>query len=509
MTCSSRRRREAISFVSLQFLILWLPVTVGAFALACRWRPTAAVGLLVAVSVLFCAQAGPIALAVLTTSILGNFAAVALIGRLAPGSTMRRLVVAGAIIANLAPLVAFKVAQQVLPVALPLGLAFYTLQQITFVIDAQKPGVERLGLLRFAAWGSFFGQLPAGPIGAYGRIAPQFARLGFTAPTGADIARGGALVLAGVVKKTWLADPMARKVDAVLTAVDLGAVTPVEAWTAAWGYTLQLYLDFSAYSDIAIGVGLCFGLLLPINFNSPLKASSPGQYVMRWHMSLMTFVRDYVFEPVFRIARKLPIQPTSRRYGVAWALATLVAYLVVAAWHTAALLPLLQGLGVAALLIVLQFARQNARGAPRPIGVVEQRARQVAGQALILIAVAVIALMLRVGDGQTLGRVLPALVGVKAMFAGLAQGIDLAGAYPNARLPGVRTLAMMGVVTTIVLVCPNTMQIFGIPGATPAPDWLRWRPTLLWGGLTVGLLLLALIGVTRPVQQYGFIYAQF
>ena len=79
MTCSSRRRREAISFVSLQFLILWLPVTVGAFALACRWRPTAAVGLLVAVSVLFCAQAGPIALAVLTTSILGNFAAVALI----------------------------------------------------------------------------------------------------------------------------------------------------------------------------------------------------------------------------------------------------------------------------------------------------------------------------------------------------------------------------------------------------------------------------------------------
>lgn len=463
-------------------------------------------GVLVAASVIFCLLAGPAALAFLMASILGNLAAVAVIRRMTPGSAARKLVVAGAIIANLTPLVAFKVTQQFLPVALPLGLAFYTLQQITFLIDAQKPGVERLGLLRHAAWGSFFGQLPAGPIGAYGRMAPQFARLGFTAPSGADIARGGALVLAGIVKKTWLADPMARKVDAVLTAVDLGSVTPVEAWTAAWGYTLQLYLDFSAYSDIAIGVGLCFGLMLPINFNSPLKASSPGQYVMRWHMSLMTFVRDYVFEPVFRVARKLPIRPTSRRYGIAWALATLVAYLVVAAWHTAAVLPLLQGLGVAVLLIALQFARQNARAAPRPISALEQHARRVAGQALILIAVAVIALMLRVGEGHTLARVLPALIDLKAL---LADGVDLSGLYPNARLPGVRTLAMMGAVTLMVLVCPNTMQIFGITGSKPAAAWVRWRPTLLWGGLTVGLLLLALIGVTRPVQQYGFIYAQF
>ena len=484
-------------------------MTVGAFALACRWRPAAAVGVLIAASVLFCLLAGPASLAFLTASILGNFGAVALIRRLTPGSTRRKFVIAGAIIANLAPLIAFKVTQQILPVVLPLGLAFYTLQQITFLIDAQKPGVQRLGLLRHAAWGSFFGQLPAGPIGAYGRMAPQFARLGFTAPTGADIARGGALVLAGIVKKTWLSDPMARKVDAVLTAVDLGGVTPVEAWTAAWGYTLQLYLDFSAYSDIAIGVGLCFGLLLPINFNSPLKASSPGQYVMRWHMSLMAFVRDYVFEPVFRVARKLPIRPTSRRYGIAWALATLVAYLVVAAWHTAALLPLLQGLGVAILLIVLQFARQNARDAPRPISALEQRARRVAGQLLILIAVAIIALMLRVEDGQTLGRVLPALVDLKALSAGIMDGESSSGLYPNARLPGARTLAMMGAVTLMVLACPNTMQIFGITGASPAPAWMRWRPTLLWGALTTGLLLLALIGVTRPVQQYGFIYAQF
>lgn len=486
------------------------------FSIACRWRPAAAPWVLVTASLLFCLAAGPQSLTFLVLSILGNFAAMAMIRRMTPGSTARRLVVTAAVLANLAPLVGFKLAQQMFPVALPLGLAFYTLQQITFLIDGHKHGSERLGLLRFTAWASFFGQLPAGPIGAYGRMAPQFARLGLKPPAAFDVARGVALILAGVVKKTWLADPMARKVDAVLTAADLGAVSPLEAWTAAWGFMLQLYFDFSAYSDIAIGVGLCFGLMLPINFDSPLKAVTPGQYVMRWHMSLMTFVRDYVFEPVFRLARKLPLTPTSRRYGVAWAIATLVSYLAVAAWHTAAPLPLFQGLCVALLIILLQFARQGARGAPRIIGPTEHLARRVAGHALILLGVAVIALLLRAGSAGQLERLMPALAdvdGMRRLFSDLAGSVTGAGAaaelYPNARLPGLRTLAMMVVTTTIVLVSPNTMQIFGVVGASGAAPWLRWRPTMLWGGLTVALLALALIGVTRPIEQYGFIYARF
>jgi len=488
------------------------------FALACRWRPTAAPWVLVAGSLLFCLAAGPQTLAFILLSILGNFAAMVVIRRMTSGSTGRKLAVTVAVLANLTPLVAFKLAQQVVPVVLPLGLGFYTLQQITFLVDSQKAGAERLGLLRFAAWGSFFGQLPAGPIGAYGRMAPQFARMGLTPPAAADIARGVALVLAGVVKKCWLADPMARKVEAVLIAADLGPVTPLEAWTAAWGFMLQLYFDFSAYSDIAIGVGLCFGLMLPINFNSPLKAATPGQYVMRWHMSLMAFVRDYVFEPVFRVARKLPITPTSRRYGIAWAMATLVAYLVVAAWHTAAPWPLFLGFCVALLIILLQFARQTRRGVARTASPAELVARRFVGQVLILSCAAVIALMLLRVQGHQLERLTPALVDVdgvvrlgadlgRSLFAGAGGGLP--EFYPNARLPGVRTLAMMLVVTTIVLACPNTMQLFGLVEVDGATARLRWRPTMLWGAMTVVLLVLALVGVTRPVDQYGFIYAQF
>lgn len=125
--------------------------------------------------------------------------------------------------------------------------------------------------------------------------------------------------------------------------------------------------------------------------------------------------------------------------------------------------------------------------------------------------------MLR-AEGDQLGRLAPALTNIdgasrlvadfgRSLLAG--GGASLPEFYPNARLPGTRTLAMMAVVTTIVLACPNTMQIFGLVGAEGMMARLRWRPNMLWGAMTVVLLVLALVGVTRPVDQYGFIYAQF
>lgn len=496
-----------------------MPVSVGLFALACRWRPAAAPWVLLATSLLLCLLAGPVSLVFLAASILGNFVAAAVILRTPAGSSVRRWVLTTAIVANLLPLVFFKIGQQFLPLALPLGLAFYTLQQITFLIDTQKSGVERLGLLRFAAWGSFFGQLPAGPIGAYNRMVPQFARLGVRAPAATDIARGATLILAGVVKKTWLADPVGRKVDAILAVGVAGAINPVEAWTAAWGYLLQLYFDFSAYSDVAIGVGLCFGLLLPINFDSPLKAATPGQYVMRWHISMMTFVRDYIFEPAFRAARKLPIQPTSRRYGIAWALATLVAFLTVAAWHTASPWLLMQGAGVAVLLIGLQFIRQTARHPDRPPGPLVRTGRRVGGQILLLAVASVAALFLRMEAGAQTASVIPALVdgpALAAMFHEIVSSVrageglsSLNGLYPAANLPAVRTSGLIAVATVIVLACPNTMQIFGIAGTSGKATRLGWQATPVWGVVTVVLLAMALVGLSQPAEQIGFIYARF
>lgn len=511
--------------------MFWLPLAIAGFALVRRFRPTLAPHALVLTSTAFCLVAGPISLLFLAASVGGNFLAMQVLLRMEPGSRARKVTLAAAIVANLTPLAAFKLFQQsgwpwdpavVSSVVLPLGLAFYTLQQITFLVEGLKPGAERLGFIRFAAWGSFFGQLPAGPIGAWSRMAPQFARLGLNGPGDADIARGLALVLMGFNKKLWLADPIGRRVDSILIGANLGSITPLEAWTLAWGYMLQLYFDFSAYSDIAIGIGLCFGLLLPINFNSPLKSATPGQYVMRWHISLMTFARDFVFEPVFRVARKLPIQPTTRRYAIAWALATLVSYLAVAAWHTVAPITLLQGSGVALLLIGLQFVRQTSRAGPRSPGPVERGARRLGGQVLLLIGVSVIALLLRTHSGDQFSRIVPALLDGDAVLRlvgdataslsarpGFGSPAAWEGLYPNARLPGMRTLAVIGMGTVIALTCPNTMQIFGLTAPAPAGARLVWRPSAVWGLLTAALLFAALFGLTRPVPVNGFIYAQF
>lgn len=502
-------------------MVAWLPVVLGLFAVVRHYRAALVPHFLVSASLGFALLSGWMSLAFLAASIVGNYAAAALILRMAPGTTARRLMAAGAIVANLLPLIVFKLAQQwgwgraeesltgISSVYLPIGLAFYTLQQISFLVDVQKAETVRLGFVRYAAWSSFFGQLWAGPIATYGRMAPQYAKLGLERFQAGNLACGLTLVLAGIVKKTWLADPLARRVDAILLGADVSGITPLEAWTAAWAFLLQLYLDFSAYSDIAIGVGLCFGLCLPINFNSPLKAVTPGQYILRWHISLMLFVRDYVFEPLFRIARRLPIRPTARRYSIAWALSTLGGYLAVAAWHTLSPIALLQGLIVTATLVSFQFIRLARRTPAVTASPVIGWLRRRLGHAVLLLAAAVTAICLREASDGQVTRVLASLVNA-GVIADLAHGLmsGTAEIFPNARIEGPRSLVLIAMTSAAVLLSPNTMEIFGIRGAQPAHTWLRWRPNALWGWMTIALLWLALMGITRQVEPYAFLYAR-
>ena len=483
--------------------------------------------MLAAASLIFCALAGWLSLLFLTGSLIANFWIVGWIGKMRAGTSARRLTVAAAIAANLLPLLAFRLVRHwgLLGsggVAVPIGLGFYTLQQITYLIDSQRADTPRLNFIRYVAYMSFFGQLPAGPIASFARMAPQIVRLGVERVHWLTIARGLTLVLAGTIKKVWLADYLARNVDAVFLGATVGDVTPLEAWTAAWGFLMQLYFDFSGYSDVAIGLGLCFGLVLPINFNSPLKAATPGQYVMRWHISLMMFVRDYVFQPLFSIARRLPIQPTSRRYTTAWALATLGAYFAVAAWHTLAPLALAQGLCVAAAVVGLQLLRQRTHRPRRPEPTVFSTVRQVTGRVLLLLAASVAAIFLRASGDLRFMPIFAALFDVSEVssllyngglyivsFFGAApdlQGIIL---FPNARIPGFQTLAQLALMSMIVLAAPNTMQIFGLIEAPQLSRSVRWRPSLLWGFATFVLLVLAVVGTTQSVQRYAFLYAKY
>ncbi len=183
-----------------------------------------------------------------------------------------------------------------LALVLPIGISFYTFNSISYTIDVYRGTIpaER-NPLRFATFVALFPHLIAGPIVRYSAIRSQLERL-VPRLTG-ELATAGLTFLAcGFVKKLVIADTLAPTVDRLFAShAHLGLVS---AWLAAFGYALQLYFDFSGYSDMAVGLALLLGIRFPRNFDSPFRATSIADFWRRWHISLSTFLRDYLFIPL-------------------------------------------------------------------------------------------------------------------------------------------------------------------------------------------------------------------
>ncbi|WP_375412064.1 MBOAT family O-acyltransferase [uncultured Bradyrhizobium sp.] len=180
-------------------------------------------------------------------------------------------------------------------ILLPVGISFYTFTQIAFLVDAYRGNVARYGLSHYALFVSYFPHLIAGPILHHKDMIPQFEREGSKRPDPHLILCGLVIFAIGLFKKTCLADGIQP-----LVASAFGANTPSfdQAWIGALAYAFQLYFDFSGYSDMAIGISLMFGIFLPLNFNSPYKATSIIDFWRRWHMTLSQFLRDYLYIPL-------------------------------------------------------------------------------------------------------------------------------------------------------------------------------------------------------------------
>jgi alginate O-acetyltransferase complex protein AlgI len=191
----------------------------------------------------------------------------------------------------------------VLQIVLPVGISFYTFKVISYIVDVGRgQSAPARSLLDFAGYVSFFPQLLSGPIQRYGTIdrkaepVPTFAdQLVARAHTLDKFSWGVALFMLGFAKKVLLADVVAPVADAVFAAESPGTL---EAWFGAVAYTFQLYFDFSAYSEMAIGVGLMLGFECPRNFAAPYRADSFGDFWRRWHISLSSWLRDYLYIPL-------------------------------------------------------------------------------------------------------------------------------------------------------------------------------------------------------------------
>lgn len=301
-------------FNSYEFIFLFLPITAAVFYALGRYRRVLAIRWLIVASLFFYSWWRPVNVLLIAPSILINFGLARLLQRLsadADALKARAVLVAG-IIFNVAFLGYFKYANFFVmatddifgthfvlqKIILPLGISFITFQKIAFLVDVASKRVERFTLQNYCLFVLFFPQLIAGPIVHYREVMPQLERMSCRYD-GSNLTVGLTLFFAGLFKKAVLADGIAPFVTSIYERASSGyPITAAYAWMAAIGFTLQIYFDFSGYSDMAIGIARLFGVRLPPNFNSPLRATSIIDFWLRWHMTLTRFLTAYLYNPL-------------------------------------------------------------------------------------------------------------------------------------------------------------------------------------------------------------------
>ena len=298
-------------FNSFPFIFLFLPVTLFGFFILGRREHKFAAAWIAAASVFFYGWWNPAFVLLLLASIVCNFGFGAKLARLhaaGQGRQAGRLLTV-AVAANLLLLGYYKYTNFFLAnlgeltgtplaadIVLPLGISFFTFTQIAFLVDARRGEAKEYSFVHYCLFVTYFPHLIAGPILHHSEMMPQFRDNAVYRLKWDNLAVGLTLFLLGLYKKTVLADGVAEYVGPAFNAAAGGAApTLLDAWGAALAYTFQIYFDFSGYSDMAIGLSRMFGILLPLNFDSPYKAASIIDFWRRWHITLSRFLRDYLY----------------------------------------------------------------------------------------------------------------------------------------------------------------------------------------------------------------------
>jgi len=292
-------------FSSTIFLFYFLPLTLLlAFLAGVRLRNA----VLLAASLLFYAWGEGVYVLLMLGSIATNYVVALLIEHRQNQGGRGRAWLAAGIVVNLLPLAYFKYGDFIIsnlglaadgmagdPIHLPIGISFFTFQAISYIVDIYRriSPVQR-NPVNIALYIALFPQLIAGPIVRYHDIARQLLERSVTLE---GFAAGIQRFIIGLAKKVLIANTLGEYVDHVF-AMEPGAITTGQAWLALVAYTLQIYFDFSGYSDMAIGLGRMFGFKFPENFNYPYFAQSIREFWRRWHISLSSWFRDYLYVPL-------------------------------------------------------------------------------------------------------------------------------------------------------------------------------------------------------------------
>jgi alginate O-acetyltransferase complex protein AlgI len=545
-----------VLFNSHGFLFVFLPFALaGFFGLGVVSR-TAALRWIIFVSLVFYALWRPLNVVIIAPSILVNFLVARVLQRLAADEKWHRtsqLVLLLGIAFNVAFLGYFKYLDfgittindvfgtnmLLAHVILPLGLSFITFQKIAFLVDVQSRRVTSFTFQGYCLFVLFFPQLVAGPIVHYREMIPQF----HDAPcrfNREDFTVGLTLLSFGLFKKAVLADHVAAVVTPIYTQAASGAPPSLLlAWGAAVGFTLQVYFDFSGYTDMALGLARFFGIRLPPNFYSPLKASSIIDFWLRWHMTLTRFLTAYIFNPLTlwltrrRAARGRPgivgAKTTFGAFAYLLMFPILLTMLVSGLWHGAGYGFIVWGL-IHGLYLTINHAWRLVRPRFWADRTSYERFMRLPGLTLTFVSVAAAMVFFRSPTLTSAIHLVKGLVGLNGLA--LPQGIydhlgllavwlhraGVASVSPeiwSGREFGTMVMWIISLMV-IVLAFPNTLQLLaryepalGIKPPNTAVTGgrhIEWNASLAWA---IGVSVLLAIGVASIGGYSEFIYWQF
>jgi alginate O-acetyltransferase complex protein AlgI len=492
-------------FTTAAFLLLFLPVTLaGFFAIGRRSHAGAAAWLLLA-SLFFYGYWMPAFTLLLLLSIAVNFVTGRHIARRVRSEARaqaKRWLVLG-IVFNLGLLGYFKYANFFVDnlnallgfdwrparVILPIGISFYSFTQIAYLVDAYQGKVDETNPVHYGLFVTYFPHLVAGPVLHHAQMMPQFGDSRIYRPQADRLLAGLAILAIGLFKKVVLADGIAPYADAVFGPADGGgAPSAGEAWIGALAYTLQLYFDFSGYSDMAIGLSHLFNVRLPYNFDSPYQARNISDFWRRWHISLSTFLRDYLYIPLGG-NRHGPV----RRYG------NLAATMVLGGlWHGAGWTFVVWG-ALHGLYLMINHGFRALLGDVRLARLAGSRSYAGASWVLTLLAVVVAWVFFRAESFGGASRMLQGMAGLTPDTA-VPELLWNAGLSPTA---GALWCALLG---AIALFAPNSNRIGeGLLATLARP--VSWRPAV-GGAAVTAVAMLLLVNVARDAVS-AFIYFNF
>ena len=538
-------------FNSYEFIFVFLPVVLLGYLFLVRSGHRAVISWLSIASIAFYGYWKPAFLLVLAASITMNYLCSRLIIKVGPESRFRRLVLVAGVSANLLLLGYYKyffpflsflnklgvLHHQWQNVLLPLGISFFTFTQIGYLIDLAQGEAMPQPLVNYILFVTFFPHLIAGPIFHHSEVMPQFAedrrRVNVM-----DMTIGATWFIMGLFKKVAIADVMANTADPAFAHPS--ALTLFAAWQGVLCYAVQLYFDFSGYSDMAIGLARMFSIDFPLNFDSPYKSRNITDYWQRWHMTLTRYLNLYLYNPIAlsvsrrrvangkKVSRKAAATPEGFLNMIAFP--TMTTMILAGIWHGAGFQFLILGLLHGTYLTIHQaWLTLRQKHIPRggdthttaPLAVV-------ASVLLTFLCVIIGQVFFRSANVHNALLLLASMAGAHGISLsppilhllgplgrrGLHSGFLSIATWSR---PDLRTALELTAALVVIWALPNTQQILGryarrdttidlaTTGSKPTILW-NWQPSMLWAACFSVVLLLCLLLMQNPSR---FLYFQF